>query len=468
MLEKLILKNLLYNEEYVKKVHGFINPLYFKNKIERVIFEEIDQFINMYDARPSKEGLIICIDKRKDISSEYNDIIETLNNIEKDKNKHDELPFLVAETEKWISDRAIYNALMDSISIYEDTKKEKGSIPDILSKALSVTIDPSVGHNYTEDLEERWNKYHEKHDKISFGIPILDDITNGGINKKTLNVIMASTGVGKTLFMCSWAANLLNLGKNVLYITLEMAEEEIAKRIDANILDIEMDKLNILSKEKFFTKFEELKKKCSIGKLFVKEYPTAAANVNHFKHCLFELKIKQHFVPDVIFIDYINISASTRIKVSSDSYHYIKCIAEEFRGFGVEQNIPIVSATQTNRGGFNNPDIDLSDTSESFGLPMTVDLQLGIMQPEEMVGMNQIIIKQMKNRYKDKDWKPKFFLGIDKPKMRVYQLDTTQEIKSLENYNQLLEEKSENNVTDSFFKNGGSKKSGKKFDKFKF
>ena len=423
-IENTIIRNLVLNEEYTRKVLPFLRPEYFENTHEKIIFEESAKFIVEYDKCPTKEILSIECEKRKDINDDtYKEISTYLKDISTEPVQED---WLVDSTEKWCKERAIYLALVESISIADghDIKKGVDAIPSILSDALAVGFDNHVGHDYLEDYEERFDFYHRKEDKIEFDLELFNKITKGGLPNKTLNIALAGTGVGKSLFMCHVASSVLLQGKNVLYITLEMAEEKIAERIDANLLNIPVQQLTDLPRPMFETKVSNLAKKTQ-GNLIIKEYPTAAAHSGHFKGLLNELALKKSFTPDIIFIDYLNICASSRYRAGSNvnSYSYIKAIAEELRGLAVESNVPIVSATQTTRSGFASSDVDLTDTSESFGLPATADLMFALISTEELEGANQLMVKQLKNRYNDPTVYKRFVIGIDRAKMKLYDCD---------------------------------------------
>ena len=420
-IEKVILRNLVYNEEYLRKVIPFIEPDYFNERNERVVFEHITKYVAEYNNLITKEVLLIEIEDRRDITQEevknINGTINELEDIECD------LEWLSDTTEKWCRDRAIYLALMESIKIADgqDDKQNRDAIPTILSDALSVSFNRNVGHDYLEDYEERYELYNRKESRIQFDLEYFNKITKGGIPNKTLNIALAGTGVGKSLFMCHHASSVLLEGKNVLYITLEMAEEKIAERIDANLLNVNIQEITDLPKPIFESKVTNLAKKTQ-GSLIIKEYPTASAHSGHFKALLNELALKKSFRPDIIFIDYLNICASSRYKAGSNvnSYSYIKAIAEELRGLAVEANVPIFSATQTTRSGFASSDVDLTDTSESFGLPATADLMFALISTEELEGLGQIMVKQLKNRYNDPTIYKRFIVGIDRAKMRLY------------------------------------------------
>tara|TARA_B100001564_G_scaffold140859_1_gene118210 strand:- start:263 stop:1636 length:1374 start_codon:yes stop_codon:yes gene_type:complete len=420
-IEITILKNLIHNDEYSRKVLPFINKEYFEEFHEKIIFEEICTFIVKYNSLPTKETLTIESEKRTDITEDvFSKIRDCIGLLEDSPN---DLQWLLDTTEKWCKDRAIYLALVESIAIADGNNENKNqdAIPSILSDALAVSFDNQVGHDYLEDYEERYESYHRKEDKISFDLDFFNKITKGGLPNKTLNIALAGTGVGKSLFMCHVASSVLLQGKNVLYITLEMAEEKIAERIDANLLNIPIQDIINLPQQIFEKKVANLAKKTQ-GTLIIKEYPTASAHSGHFKSLLSELALKKSFKPDIIFIDYLNICASSRYKANGNvnSYSYIKAIAEELRGLAVEANLPIVSATQTTRSGYGNSDVDLTDTSESFGLPATADLMFALISTEELEGLSQIMVKQLKNRYHDPTLNKRFVVGIDRGKMKLY------------------------------------------------
>ena len=420
-VEFLILRNLLHNEEYLRKVVPFLKSEYFEDEKQKIVYQEIASFVEEYNELTTKEVLCIEIEKRKDITdSMFKDITFLIDELD---NSPADLQWLLDTTEKWCRDRAIYLALIESISLADgkDDTKGRDAIPSILSDALAVSFDNHVGHDYLIDYEERYESYHRKEDKIPFDLEFFDKVTKGGLPNKTLNIALAGTGVGKSLFMCHFASSVLLQGKNVLYITMEMAEEKIAERIDANLLNINMQDITDLPKQMFESKVNDISKKTQ-GTLIIKEYPTAAAHSGHFKGLLNELALKKSFRPDIIFIDYLNICASSRYRGNSNvnSYSYIKAIAEELRGLAVEANLPIVSATQTTRSGFASSDVDLTDTSESFGLPATADLMFALISTEELESINQILVKQLKNRYNDPTIHKRFVVGIDRAKMRVY------------------------------------------------
>ena len=420
-IEKVILRNLVYNEEYLRKVIPFVEPDYFNDRSERIVFEHITKYVAEYNSLITKEILKIEIEDRRDITQdEVKNIYGTINELE---DIECDFEWLSDTTEKWCRDRAIYLALMESIKIADgqDDKKNRDAIPTILSDALSVSFNRNVGHDYLEDYEERYELYNKKESRIQFDLEYFNKITKGGLPNKTLNIALAGTGVGKSLFMCHHASAVLLEGKNVLYITLEMAEEKIAERIDANLLNVNIQEIVDLPKPIFEGKVTNLAKKTQ-GSLIIKEYPTASAHSGHFKALLNELALKKSFKPDIIFIDYLNICASSRYRAGSNvnSYSYIKAIAEELRGLAVEANVPIVSATQTTRSGFASSDVDLTDTSESFGLPATADLMFALISTEELEGLGQIMVKQLKNRYNDPTYNRRFVIGVDRTKMRLY------------------------------------------------
>ena len=423
-IERTALTNLICNEDYARKVLPFIKSTYFDEREEQIIFEEISNFVDKYQKIPTQTSLEIEVGERKDLNETEHkkivDIIKTLNPIEVD------FDWLVDHTEKFCKDKAIYNAIVDGIKIIDgkDKKRTPDAIPEILTDALSVSFDNSVGHDYIEDAEARFDYYHRIEERIPFDLDFFNKITKGGLPPKTLNIALAGTGVGKSLFMCHVAANCLSQGKNVLYITLEMAEERIAERIDANLMNVSMEDLQSLAKQMFTDKMSKIIKKTK-GKLIVKEYPTATAHSSHFRGLIKELAIKKSFRPDIIFIDYLNICASSRFKGAQNvnSYMYVKAIAEELRGLAVETNVPIMSATQTTRSGFVSTDVGLEDTSESFGLPATADLMFALISTEELEELNQICVKQLKNRYNDPTMNKRFVIGIDRAKMRLYDVE---------------------------------------------
>jgi len=425
-LEQKILKHLIYDEDYVRKTLPFIKAEYFQDSSEKVVFEHIRDYVTKYNTLATREALVIEVDKKINLSDEqHKKTIKLIEEITQDGEVSDS-KWLVDATENFCQEKAIYNGIMQSIQILDNkggnkTGLDKGAIPTILADALAVSFDHHVGHDFLDDAESRFDFYHKVEQRIPFDLDYLNRITKNGLPKKSLNIVLAGTGVGKSLFMCHCAAANLTIGKNVLYITCEMAEERIAERIDANLMNIEVDRLVGMPKEAYLKKVEKLKEKTT-GKLIIKEYPTATANVSHFKHLLNELKLKRQFMPDIIYIDYLNICASARMKMgaSVNSYTYIKAIAEELRGLAVEFNLPIVSATQTTRGGYGNTDVELTDTSESFGLPATADLMFALISTEELEELNQIMVKQLKNRYNDPTTNKRFVIGVDRAKMRLY------------------------------------------------
>ncbi|MDC0889154.1 DnaB-like helicase C-terminal domain-containing protein [bacterium] len=424
-LEQTILRNLLTNDEYARKVAAFLTPEYFEG-VYKGLFKEFTKFIAKYNKLPTMEALKIEIDEGDRLSDEhYRHAMEILPNIFTPEMEN--LEWLIDRTEKWCQDRAVYNAIMESIQVIDGKHQTltKNALPDILSKALGVTFDTNIGHDYLENVDERFDFYHLQEERIPFDLDMFNQITKGGLPNKTLNIALAGTGVGKSLFMCHCAGANLEQGRNVLYITMEMAEERIAERIDANLMNVAIDQLENLSKDMFVDKANKIRKKTQ-GKLVIKEYPTGGANASHFRALLNELKLKKNFVPDMIYIDYLNICSSARMKAMGgaiNSYTYIKSIAEELRGLAVEMNVPIVSATQTTRGGYNNDDVGLEDTSESFGLPATADLMFALISNEELSNNRQILVKQLKNRYNDPVANGRFVVGVDRSKMRLYDVD---------------------------------------------
>ena len=428
-IEKTILANLIHNEQYTRKVLPFIKGDYFSDRTERTVFEEIQKFVDKYNDLPNQNALEVELDSRKDLNEDdYKRVLSVVKELQKDDNVI--FDWLVETTEDFCKDKAVYNAIVDGINIIEgkDRNRDVGSIPSILTDALAVGFDNHVGHDYLLDAESRFQYYHKVEEKIPFDLDFFNRITKGGLPPKTLNIALAGTGVGKSLFMCHVAANCLSQGRNVLYITLEMAEERIAERIDANLMNISMEDLHDLPKQMFDNQIEKIIKSTS-GKLIVKEYPTASANSAHFRGLIKELAIKKSFKPDIIFIDYLNICASSRFKGATNvnSYMYIKSVAEELRGLAVETNLPIMSATQTTRSGFVSTDIGLEDTSESFGLPATADFMFALISNEELDDLNQIAIKQLKNRYNDPTVNKRFVIGIDRAKMRLSDVSMDQQ-----------------------------------------
>lgn len=421
-LESIILSNLLFNEKFGRKVIPFLKKEYFTDYNERIIFEIVDEYVAKYNNFPSLEALSIELSTKEGLNEQtFEKSKEYIKNIEFDETT--QFDWLVDNTEKFCQEKALYNAIMQSIKIIDDNKGivGKGAIPQILSDALAISFDTQIGHDFLQDHEKRYDFYHLKEDKIPFDLEYLNKITSGGLSRKTLNLFMGGTGLGKTLVMCHFAASNLIKGYNVLYITMEMAEERIAERIDANLLDLTIDELKLIPKESYSKKIKRVYNKTK-GKLIIKEYPTASAGSANFRHLLGELRIKKNFVPDIIYIDYINICASSRIKNGSNvnSYILIKTIAEELRGLSVEFNVPIVSATQTTRSGFSNSDLSIEDISESFGLAATCDLLIGVQRNEQLDELNQILFKQLKNRYSDLSSNRRFVIGVDRSKMKLY------------------------------------------------
>lgn len=422
-LEKTILSNLIHNEEYCRKVVPFIKPEYFNDQFERIVAEEVLSFFTQYNKPASLDILAIQIGKRKLHRDQIEGIEKYINDLDF---RTDNETWLLSNTESFCKKQAVYNAIIDSFEIIEgkNDKFTEDAIPTLLSDALAVSFDSSIGHDYLEDFASRYEFYNRKEEKLEFDLELFNKITKGGLPRKTLNMILAGTGVGKSLFMCHYAASVLMQGKNVLYITLEMAEERIAERIDANLLNMTMEELGKVDKDIYETRVGKIIKKTA-GKLIVKEYPTAAAHAGHFKSLLEELKMKRNFTPDAIVIDYLNICSSSRMKHGAgvNSYTYIKSIAEELRGLAVEYNVPILSATQTTRGGYDNTDVDLTDTSESFGLPATVDFMFALISTEELENLNQLMVKQLKNRYNDPSYYKRFVIGVDRSRMKLYDVE---------------------------------------------
>ena len=429
-LEKTILRNLLRNEPYVRKVLPFLKDEYFTVEEDRILYKEIKDFILKYNSAPTLDALNVEINNLAIKDDQIKSIIKTLDDFKSDDPTNAD--WLVDATEKFCQEKAIYHALMKSIEVMNDKGNgslTKGAIPKLLSDALAVSFDPNVGHDYLEQYDARYEYYHKVQEKIPFDLEFFNKITNGGLPKKTLNIALAGTGVGKSLFMCHVAASILNQGKNVLYITLELAEEEVAKRIDANLMNITFDDLMALPKDLYEKKANTIKSKTE-GKLIIKEYPTAGASAIHFKALLNELNLKKSFKPDIIFIDYLNICMSSRVKPggSVNSYTFVKSIAEELRGLAVEYEVPLVSATQTTRGGYDNTDVSLTDTSESFGLPATADLMFALITSEQLESLNQIMVKQLKNRYNDPTLYKRFVVGIDRAKMKLYDVENSAQV----------------------------------------
>ena len=461
-IEQKILSNLIFDENYCRKVIPFIKKEYFAERKEVILADEIVSFFTKYNKPASKEILQIEISNRKDLNdkelSELGDFIGTLSQEPVNED------WMLEHTEKFCKDRAVYNGVLSAIRIIDgnDKQQTKDAIPSILSDALAVSFDNHIGHDYLDDHNERYDFYHRVEEKIPFDLDMFNKITKGGLSKKTLNICLAGTGVGKSLFMCHVGAGCLTQGKNVLYITMEMAEERIAERIDANLLNLTMDELKVIDRDIYESRIAKITAKTK-GKLIVKEYPTAGAHSGHFRALLEELKLKREFKPDIIFIDYLNICASQRMKQggSINSYTYIKSIAEELRGLAVEYNVPIVSATQTTRSGFTNSDPGLEDTSESFGLPATADFMFALVSNEELEGLNQIIVKQLKNRYNDPGFYKRFVIGVDRSKMKLYDVEASA---------QTLSDSGKNDDEPMFDKSnfGRRQKAEKSFDGFKF
>ena len=429
-IERTVLSNLVHNEDYARKVLPFIKGEYFSDRTERVVFEEIEKFVDKYNALPNQNSLEVELDSRKDLNEEdYKRVLSVVKELQKD----DDVIFdwLVETTEDFCKDKAVYNAIVDGIAIIDGRDKKRGvdALPNILTNALAVGFDNRVGHDYLHDADLRYEFYHKVEEKIPFDLEFFNRITKGGLPQKTLNIALAGTGVGKSLFMCHMAANCLSQGRSVLYITLEMAEERIAERIDANLMNISIDDLHELPKTLYDTKIDGILKSTK-GKLLIKEYPTASAHSNHFRGLIKELAIKKSFKPDIIFVDYLNICASARFKSNGNvnSYMYIKAIAEELRGLAVETNVPIMSATQTTRSGFSNSDVGLEDTSESFGLPATADLMFALISNEELDALDQIAVKQLKNRYNDPTINKRFVIGIDRAKMKLFDVEESEQV----------------------------------------
>jgi len=422
-IEKTILKNLVHDEQYMRRVFPFLKSEYFGDSSDRAVYACIQAFIESYNSCPTQEALEIAVQSTSLKEEAFKDAVELIQELSAEPTNRD---WLMVETERWCKDRAIYNAILKSIEIIDGKDKQHtaDALPSLLQDALGVAFDNSVGHDYINDAASRFDFYHRVESRMPFDLEMFNKITNGGLPNKTLNVILAGTGVGKSLFMCHVAAGALSQGKNVLYITMEMAEEKIAERIDANLMNLPMDQLHELPKTMFDNRIDRIKDKTE-GRLIIKEYPTAGAHSGHFKALINELSLKQRFRPDLILVDYLNICASSRFKnaQAANSYMYIKAIAEELRGLAVEHDVPILTATQTTRGGFGNTDIELTDTSESFGLPATADLMFALISTEELEALNQIMVKQLKNRYNDPTSNRKFVIGVDRAKMKLYDVE---------------------------------------------
>ena len=453
-IEEITLSKLILNDTYTRKVIPFIKDEYFESPSHKVLFSTLSEYVNKFETLPEPNALKIEVEKRRDITEEiYREVENFIDNLDRDQYNDD---WLIETTEKWCKEKAIYLALMESVKIADgqDKTRTKDAIPSIMSEALGVCFDEHVGHDYIKDSDDRYDFYHKKEEKIPFDIEYLNKITKGGLPNKTLNIALAGTGVGKSLFMCHVASSVLLQGRNVLYITMEMAEEKIAERIDANLLDIPIQQLTspLLTKEKYSSKLLQLTKKTQ-GKLIIKEYPTASAHVGHFKALLNELSMKKGFSPDIIFIDYLNICASSRYKGTIvNSYTYVKAIAEELRGLAVESNLPIVSATQTTRAGFGSSDVDITDTSESFGLPATADLMFALISTEELELVNQIMVKQLKNRYNDPTLNKRFLVGIDRAKMRLFDCEQDNNGELVDANQEVMEKLQGDSTSDKFAK----------------
>jgi replicative DNA helicase len=424
MIEKLILSSLLNNEEYGRKAIPFLKSEYFQDKTVRALYEGIDGFVKEYNKFPTKEALIIELDNNREIAGYFSELETMVGELDDTPNTN--MEWLVNQTEKFCQDKAIYNAVMKSIQILDGDKDahSKGAIPQLLSDALAVSFDSHIGHDFLEDYDSRYDFYHKKEKRVPFDLEYFNKITKGGLPNKTLNVVLAGTGVGKSLFMCHCAASNLSKGLNVLYVTMEMAEERIAERIDANMLNVTVDELSLLPRDSYQKKIDRVREKTN-GKLIIKEYPTASAGAGHMRHLLNELKLKRNFKPDIIYIDYLNICVSSRLKYGANvnSYTYIKAIAEELRGLAVEFDVPIVTATQTTRSGFTSSDLGLEDTSESFGLPATADFMVALISSEELQDLNQFMVKQLKNRFGDPGIHRRFVIGVDRSKMKLYDVE---------------------------------------------
>ena len=420
MIEKTILSNLIQNEEYIRKVVPYLKPEYFHDYTDRKIFSLVFEYFEKYNRSPSGPAVLIDLSNADDLTEEQHTSAKNI--IEQLEEPAEQMDWLLDQTEKFCQDKAIYNAIMESIQVIDGkSDKGKGALPTILADALAVNFDPHIGHDLIEDADARYEWYHQKEEKVKFDLDLFNEITDGGLSNKTLNIALAGTGVGKSMFMCHCAAANLRDHKNVLYITLEMAEERIAERIDANLMGVTMDELHTYEKETYEKKINRIKDNHK-GKIIIKEYPTTGAGSNHFRHLIQELKVKKNFTPDIIYIDYLNICMSSRIRYGAgvNSYTYIKAIAEELRGLAVEYDVPVVSATQTTRSGYTSSDLGLEDTSESFGLPATADFMFALISTEELEDLNQILIKQLKNRYSDLAMNRRFVVGVDRAKMTLY------------------------------------------------
>ena len=424
-IETNILSQLINSESYARKVLPFLKEEYFQTVTDRLLVTKIKQYMEKYNVPPSKEALIIELDDEELREVDYNESVSQVERMTVDEDTNEQ--WLIDKTEEFCQEKAVYNAIMESIHIIDGKSKDKTktAIPQVLSEALAVSFDNHIGHDFIEDYQQRFDFYHHKEERVPFDLEYMNKITKGGIPRKSLNIILAGTGVGKSLAMCHFAASNMMQGKNVLYITMEMAEEKIAERIDANLLNVRVDDLVKLEKSMYDKKIADLRARTP-GRLIIKEYPTASAHSGHFRHLINELKIKRNFIPDIIYIDYLNICASSRTKAvggTINSYTFVKAIAEELRGLAVEKNVPIVSATQTTRAGFGNSDVGLEDTSESFGLPATADFMFAIINSDEMEQLNQLMVKQLKNRYNDPTLYKRFVIGVDRAKMRLYDVE---------------------------------------------
>ena len=424
-IETNILSQLINSESYARKVLPFLKEEYFQTVTDRLLLTKIKEYMDKYNVPPSKEALVIELDSEELREVDYNESVSQVERMSVDEDTNEQ--WLVDKTEEFCQEKAVYNAIMESIHIIDgkNKNKTKQAIPQVLSEALAISFDNHIGHDFIEDYQQRFDFYHHKEERVPFDLDYMNKITKGGIPRKSLNIILAGTGVGKSLAMCHFAASNMMQGKNVLYITMEMAEEKIAERIDANLLNVKVDELVNLPKDIYNKKIHDLEQRTP-GRLIIKEYPTASAHSGHFRHLINELKIKRNFVPDIIYIDYLNICSSSRTKAiggSINSYTYIKAIAEELRGLAVEKNVPIVSATQTTRSGFTNSDLGLEDTSESFGLPATADFMFAIINSDELEQLGQLMVKQLKNRYNDPTMYKRFVIGVDRAKMRLYDVE---------------------------------------------
>ena len=425
MIEKTVLSNLVFNDDYYRKVYPYIKEDYFDDSSFKKIFDTYSEYVEEYKSPPSIEALKISLDKRKDLNEEsYKNVMAEVDSLVKDPTTN--LDFLVAETEKFCQDKDLFNSIRKAILIMDgqDKENDKGSIPELLSASLGISFDSSVGHDFIEDADARYDFYHRKEERLPFDIELLNKITKGGLPRKSMTVLLATTGGGKSLLKCHFAANALMQGKNVVYITMEMAEERIAERIDANMMDVTLDELKVLPRDVYTKRIDRIRSKTK-GKLVIKEYPTGSAHAGHFRHLLNELKMKQNFTPDILCIDYLNICASSRVKgaAAANSYTLVKSIAEEIRGLAMEYNCAVITSSQFNRDGYGNSDVDLTNTSESMGITHTADCILGLITSEELDSLNQLMIKQLKNRWGDLSYYRRFVVGIDRSKMQIYELE---------------------------------------------